>query len=336
MIQPREDFYLYLKRRGNTEETIKTKFYVLHRLFRELPDLSLSHIEAWFTQELQRKKSSRYINIIVNALRVYGQFLGNKELAQIHFLPEEPAIKSTMSDEEILRFLSLPSEIKVPRHQHGKIVYMKVKPKWWNKYTMFWTIVAYSGMRTGEVAGLTIDDIDFGRNVFILEHTKIKQPRYVPIAPNVVERLKKYIAVLTTEYLFPANNQVGHFQVYNWVEDFDRRMKRLGIKRKGLTPYSLRHSFITRLLEEDVSIMKVMKIAGHTNIQTTVNYTHLTTKDIQQAITKHPLIRQETDPKSILVSLLDLIKSFHLENDPRFHYRIEENDNSIRFEVCLK
>ena len=63
------------------------------------------------------------------------------------------------------------------------------------------------------------------------------------------------------------------------------------IKLSGLndeyTPYSTRHTFITRLVEADVSPKAVQHLAGHKSIETTLQYyTHSTNEVLENAITK--------------------------------------------------
>ena len=55
---------------------------------------------------------------------------------------------------------------------------------------------------------------------------------------------------------------------------------RLACARAGLrqhaTPHTLRHSYATHLLEEGVSLRQIASYLGHTSLDTTVIYTHLT------------------------------------------------------------
>jgi len=197
-------------------------------------------------------------------------------------------------------------------------------------------------MIPGEVAKLTVNDVDWGRNIFIIRETKTGFPRFVPIPPNIKKLLKKYLASLETEYLFPSQKggyYNGEEKVVNhvdWGYNFHVRIKRLGIKRKNLTPYSLRHSLITRLLEEDVNLFKVQKLVGHKQISTTANYTHLTIKDLQETIKKHPLVRRLTSPQVILKSLKNIIQSFQLEKDNRFAFKLSETENTLTLKIKIK
>lgn len=153
--------------------------------------------------------------------------------------------------------------------------------------TLFWRCLAYSGARTGEIAGLTIGNVDFGRSVFIVDGKTGK--RNVPINPLLKNELTEWIKNLEGTLLFPAQKNDRPIERATWNLDFKKRLKRLGMKREKLTPYSLRHSFITRMLEEDINLFKVQKIVGHRKIETTAHYTHLTTKDIVTIIKKDPL-----------------------------------------------
>lgn len=191
-------------------------------------------------------------------------------------------------------------------------------------------------MRPGEVAKLTINDIDFGRGVFILRKTKTNNSRLVPIPENIEDDLQKWLQQLKGALLFPKTTKYEPIEAVSWNRAFQERISRLGIKRTNLTPYSLRHSFITRLLEEDVNLFKVQKLVGHRQIKTTAHYTHLTIKDIQRAIRKHPAIMKATSPKRIITYLKEFIESLQISKDARFKHKLETTEDSLKFELRIK
>lgn len=187
---------------------------------------------------------------------------------------------------------------------------------------------------------LRTENLDFGRGVFVLEDTKTNDTRLVPIPPNLKDKLNHYLAeqhLGPKEYLFASTrggNKDGNTPVFDnvdWHYNFHARLRRLGIRRPHLTPYSLRHSFITRLLEEDVNLFKVQKIVGHRRLSTTAQYTHMTTKDLIRAINKDPLIMKYTDPNNTLDTIEEVISS--LRSDSRFHLKTERGPGRLTFEI---
>lgn len=331
-------FRFWLVERGRKPGTVRIAVSSLDRVQRSGYELNIDGASSYLFFLQEKGKKGSYLNILINSLRLYGQYTHDEQLSHLKWRKEVPYIKSTLSDEEIESFLSLPPPSITAWHaQSKKMVTYTTKKELYHTWTVFFSIMAYSGMRPGEIAHLTIDTVDFGRNLFILEDTKTNEPRFVPISANILTLLHDHIATVKGKYLFPARRKNGDPVVCNtdWFMQFRNRINRLGIKRKNLTPYSLRHSFITRLLEEDVNIFKVQKIVGHKQITTTAGYTHLTQKDMQEAIKKHPLIRRSTDPKSILKAVSDTIKGFQLEKDPRFRYEIIETEDSFEVRIRL-
>lgn len=259
-------FKLYLA--GRSKRTIITYMQLIKRLLKEVPDLNEQSLQLFFVKLLDEGKKASYINRHIITLHIYGDYLKTDKWQALKLLPEETPIKSILSDEEIEQFLAISDG-----------------PKW----DLFFKTLAFSGMRPGEASHLTRSQIDLGRKLFIADG-KTGQ-RYVPIAPRLLHDLTDYLKNHKGECLFPGNRGTP-ISRERYCQIFKRRLKQMGIQRPGLTPHSLRHSFITRMLDEDVNLFKVQKIVGHKRSSTTEIYTHFTTKDITEAIKKDPLARE--------------------------------------------
>lgn len=325
-----EGFTAFLLQNNRRNTTIKRHILTLKFLHGKLPNFNKENIDKFLLKQKEEGKANSYLNTQINTIRLYSQYKNLDVYLQKHKQFKKTfSIKATLSDSEIEAFLALP----IPYH---------AEKRHWQIMTVFWSICAFTGMRPGEVAHLKVDDVDYGRGVFYIRQSKTNQPGISPIPPNIIDLIRDHTKMVT-DYLFPSKLGGTHYSAggeavidnVDWGYDFKKRLKILGIKRVRLTPYSFRHSFATRLLEENVSLFHVKKLMRHTDLKSTLVYEHLTTKDLIQAIEKLPLIRKGTDPKTILQSLIELIKSFHIEQDSRFEYVLEESEDSLKFEVKI-
>lgn len=330
-----KDFYEYLLSVRGVRESSAT-YYVqkVGVLLRISPSLTTPLLLETFARLKSEGCKNSYINRFLDVARIYCDFKRHNgydidnTIYDIKYLKEEVPQRATMSDSEIEAFLSLPPKRNGP-----------LETKHYNTWTLFFSIMAFTGMRPQEVARQTVDTVDLGRGVFIVtdEMSKTHTQRYVPIPPNIQDKLKEHL-LQCQYYLFKARKNSYRFNLpivdnVDWGYNFHERRKRLGIVRKGLCPYSLRHSLITRLLEEDVNIFKVQKIVGHRRLDTTAGYTHMTTKDIQLAIAKHPLIRKATDPRQILDTFKEIVRSFEFEKNGKFKFAMCENNKGINVSI---
>lgn len=269
-----QSFKLYLRRKGYKPATIKGHVEVMARVIR---DTSLKEIDAYFLKLTDSELKPSYLNHIVTSIRKYGEFAGMKALTKIEFFRNNrESNKAILSDSEIEALITLPAPVG------GKYLWH------YNKNSLYWKCLAFSGARTNEIANLTIDQVDFGTSIF---NVKGKMgERKVPISPVLIDDLREHIKKLKGKLMFPSmripDQPIGK---ETWNYDFRQRLKRLGIKRENLTPYSMRHSFITR--NWDMGLPVLQKIVGHKRIETTAHYTHLVTKDIVAAIKKDPLAK---------------------------------------------
>ena len=66
--------------------------------------------------------------------------------------------------------------------------------------------------------------------------------------------------------------------------------------KKRVTPHTLRHSFATHLLEQNVDIRVIQVLLGHSKLETTALYTHIATNTIRTVMS--PLERLRLQPKT--------------------------------------
>lgn len=320
-----DQFRIVLLKRGCKASTIRRHVWNVKHLLRDTK-FTKKDIDKYFLSLLESGHKESYINSLIDSMRVYAQWKKLPiTLQNYKYFKERPTEKATLSDSEIEAFLNLPPLCKKGA---GHVSY--------NRWTMFFRLLAYTGARPGEIAKLTKEDIDWGNNCIHVNDDKTRHNRLLPIADCLKEPILTYLNALPGEELFAAHNRTGFFNSVQWHYQFQTRIKRLDIHRNHLSCYSLRHSFGTSLANEDVDIRKIMKIMGHSRLDTTLVYTHLATKDIHNALKKHPLVRKTSDPHYILKLISEFFNGLELEKDERFDCKQESSNNKLLLEVEIK
>lgn len=328
-------FKLFLLQRGLKTSSISNYVDTLNTVLNAVGDITPDTVQEHFLSCFSRGNKATYVNKMVDVLRVYGQYIDNEFLKKLKPFKEDYFEKATMTDEEITAFLSLDAPtVTHLHHNSGKMITRYLNKKSWDKLTMFWKICAYTGCRMGEASHLHIKDIDFSQKSFTFRSTKTNDNRTIPIPSNIVTDLLAYCTNVEDK-LFPSaqNGGDGYLGNVDWGYSFHSRMKRLGIKRENLSPYSLRHSFISTLVGEDLT--GTMAIVGHKDIRTTQRYYHKNLKTMRKAIQKHPVIKQQIDPLEKIRALIEAIKTFEFDKDGRFTYSLKEENKKLMLELHL-
>jgi len=147
----------------------------------------------------------------------------------------------------------------------------------------FWTVYSM-GMRLDEARNLQVGDIDAERRMVHIHRGKGAKDRYVPLPTFTLHWLRQHwLTHQHPRFLFPAEGR-NHKQstIAKTPIQTSTVQKAIGKIAKELqfakrvSIHTLRHSYATHLLEAGVSLKVIQQYLGHTSLQTTMVYLHLT------------------------------------------------------------
>jgi len=159
-----------------------------------------------------------------------------------------------------------------------------------------WTVYSM-GLRLEEGLNLQVGDIDAARGLVHIHRGKGAKDRYVPIPSSTLAWLRQYWATHRhPRLLFPAEGR-DHLQAPTAKNPMAKSTVQKPMKQivdkigfgKKICIHTLRHSYATHLLEAGVSLKVIQKYLGHSSLQTTMIYLHLTDSaeaDARQVIEK--------------------------------------------------
>lgn len=144
-------------------------------------------------------------------------------------------------------------------------------------------IMISSGCRPGEL--FTVPLTNCGKDHMIWgSKTEAGKNRVIPIGTDGVEAYQT-LTILST--VRGGTLLVDGYAGSRNTESFRRRdwaqlMREIG--REGMTPYSCRHTFITRAIRGGIDLISLEAIVGHVDKETTKLYTHLRASDLVTAV----------------------------------------------------
>lgn len=153
-------------------------------------------------------------------------------------------------------------------------------------------ILFSTGMRISELCSIKPHDINLSTGTILIYGKGNKERRINIGNEQVISILKEYRSEFSSEI-----NMCGHF----FANQYGRMLNDQAVRRMinkycslasidlHITPHMFRHTFATSLLDADVDIRYIQEMLGHSSINITQIYTHVTTaKQREILINKHP------------------------------------------------
>ncbi len=210
----------------------------------------------WVKKEYSNATQRQFIAAFKHLLEVVPEVKIDPEA--IDLPRKERALPKVLSEEEVMRILGVIRNIK-----HFVSV----------------GLLYSSGLRLGELLDLRIADLDFDRMQIHVRKGKGYKDRYVGMSQHLVPVIQNYIRMYAPREYFINGQGGGRYTAGSVRKFLDKAAKKAGIK-KHVTPHMLRHSYATHLLEAGVDIRHIQELLGHSKPETTMIYTHVTTKQL--------------------------------------------------------
>jgi integrase/recombinase XerD len=149
-----------------------------------------------------------------------------------------------------------------------------------------------TGLRVSELVSLKIADVELEAGLLTCFGKGSKQRR-IPIGRSSIHFLKNYFTLRRrtlrgnrSDLLFVEENGNPISRQKFW-KIITRYGESAGLGH--VTPHMLRHSFATALIENGADLRSVQMMLGHSNINTTQVYTHVTNERLKSAYKRfHP------------------------------------------------
>jgi site-specific recombinase XerD len=221
------------------------------------------------------------INATVAAMRFFFNVtLDRPDLAKpLSTIHEPRKARVILSPDEVLQFLEAAPGLK---------------------YKAAFSVAYGAGLRVSEVATLKVSDIDSKRMLLRVEQGKGRKDRYAMLSPQLLELLRDWYRVARPQgWLFPGQNPVNPMTTRQLTRACHVAAETAEIKKR-VTPHTLRHSFATHLLEQNIDIRVIQVLLGHAKLETTAIYTHVATNTIRDVMSPldrlTPLQRKKDKP----------------------------------------
>lgn len=247
--------------------------------------VTLSDLRTWLGELGQKGLCSRTLRRKAQAVRAFYHYLRKAGLVE-----KNPALDLSLPKlDKPLPYLVKQEELE-PLLSEDHFERAEAEGDW-EEYrdTLILDILYSTGLRHAELLALNDGDVrlDSGELKVLGKRRKV---RIVPLAPQLAERIRHYRTLRDAR--FPDNASLPAADRPLLLASKGARLNNRALSRivrVGLastsasrkTPHALRHTFATALLRDGAEINSVKELLGHSSLETTQIYTHLSFSELQ-------------------------------------------------------
>jgi len=227
----------------------------------EIKNSSVEDVKNYLAYLNKKGHSNISLNLVISGIKFAYSCFG--KVLDIKRPKKEKHLPSVLSKEEVREILNVDMN---PKHR------------------LILRTIYGLGLRISELRNLKPEHIEFDRNMVLIKNAKGAKDRYVKLPEGLREELKAFIKLNKGEHVFFGRSKKINLKTIQKI--FENALRKSGVKKKS-SCHTLRHSFATHLLENGVDIRIIQKLLGHSKLETTQIYTHVSNFQLQNI--KSPL-----------------------------------------------
>ena len=247
-------------------------------------------IDFQYYLKYQRHNCGASINRKIFALRSYANFLKIYDPYSTDALPFYDVLKIRSGYRKLPGALT-PQQIRLLLKQIDTYTILGIRD-----YAVY-ALMYQLGLRVGEVYSLNLENIDLKKNK-ISVIGKGNKPRSLHINSELCDIICQYLAVRDQFYnswLTPAlfvSKKGNRLAIRTMEDNFKKILFYASIRVPfNITCHTLRHSMASHLNDNDVDILVIQSILGHSSARSTQPYIHPSQDRIRKAMEKLPGIK---------------------------------------------
>lgn len=142
------------------------------------------------------------------------------------------------------------------------------------KHKVILALLYSCGLRVSELINLTWKDIDRSRMIINIIQGKGKKDRQVMLSESLIPLLENYYRIYKTKTYVLDGQFSDRYSSTSVNQVMKQLAEKAGINKRVYT-HLMRHNCFTHMVENGTDINLIQKLAGHSNVKTTLVYTHI-------------------------------------------------------------
>jgi integrase/recombinase XerD len=222
------------------------------------------------------------VNRYIDSIKIYSEYLSRTnqsllEIKNLKRLQEKPSLPDYFTLDEMRSLLAC----ELGHDKYGLR----------ERYSLFFSCMAYMGLRFSEVAKLTPNHFAHQQNHFYVHIRDGKTGDRTILVPSrlwtlLAAYMKNYLRPKT--YLLFVTRRGSAITHYSATEELRKRCIKLGIDESRARTHNFRHGFCTEAARAGFTSLQLKPITGHKRLETLEKYVHLSGHDTK-IIESHPL-----------------------------------------------